>query len=691
MLKTLENLGLTQPEARVYVFLAKRGPQKARDTAKHLEIPKPTVYLIIKKLQKKGIVTSTLERPARFNAVPFEEVLDLFVKAKMEEAQQIQQNRDRILSDWQSISIGEIADGSAKFMIIEGRNYIYSKIQKMMTETKKQLSIMATVTDLIRADQFGVFDATSKQPSKSKVNLKFITELSEQNLKAMKTLLNGISKTRFNFEGRTPDLGLKVFSRMIIKDEKEALFFLNPKMDSNKTEKDYVCLWTNCKALVDAFLGVFRDLWRQSTDVQKKILEIETGKPAQKTCIINDAQTAKKKYYATLEKATEKILIVTSAKGLIGLSKSLAHTRESTARGVSVQIMAPIVGENRESARQLSECCEVRHIPATYLGTTIIDGKHLFQFKNPPSSQENSEGLPYFENAFYTNDHEYIAKTENMLRDIWENANVLSGVTLESIVNPSSSAEAPFSGRPRHSPYRLIDSHKVLDKNTLGAVTEKDVLRKIINAKRIPVKNPFKETVRYYGSSAMALIHPPKHFNIPEMLIAVSHWNDQSSFGAENWISIYLRRESPKGSGVHYVPAGGIMDNPETEVIAFRKTMLARAYADIQAKQGAQKYQVVKKDKLDVRLQGNILFAGWTVPISLFPDSYTLPPSCILFEGYGNVKTGAHVSLLPNGRKRIIEWNRLEAFVTFFHPSSKYAGPGTDGFIDRDNIFTSTP
>ncbi len=55
-------------------------------------------------------------------------------------------------------------------------------------------------------------------------------------------------------------------------------------------------LWTDCKTLVKAFTAIFEELWHNSTDIREKILEIETGKPAPKTIIIQDAETAKKKY-----------------------------------------------------------------------------------------------------------------------------------------------------------------------------------------------------------------------------------------------------------------------------------------------------------------------------------------------------------------------------------------------------------
>jgi hypothetical protein len=75
------------------------------------------------------------------------------------------------------------------------------------------------------------------------------------------------------------------------------------------------------------------------------------------------------------------------------------------------------------------------------------------------------------------------------------------------------------------------------------------------------------------------------------------------------------------------------------------------------------------------------MFAGWTVPIPLFPPQYILPPGGVLIEGYGKAKPAILESTMPSGARVITESYGQDAFVTFFHPASKYAGPGTDGII----------
>jgi len=104
-----------------------------------------------------------------------------------------------------------------------------------------------------------------------------------------------------------------------------------------------------------------------------------------------------------------------------------------------------------------------------------------------------------------------------------------------------------------------------------------------------------------------------------------------------------------------------------------------------------QNIRLVKKDEVQIRTHGNTLFAGWTKEIPLLSSKHILQPACILIEGYGQLKTDTYTMLYPSGHKIVVERNGCEAFVTFFHPKSKYSGPGTDGFFARDFVATTYP
>jgi hypothetical protein len=689
----LRTFGLTRKEADVYVFLAKHGVLKGGEISKQTKTQKAPIYRVLKSLQSKGLVESTLEFPARFTAVPFEKVIDLNIKTKQEEAAQIAAQKKELLNYWQSIKKEGPAPQLEKFTVIEGKQKIYQKLSQMISETRIQLSTVTSIQSLVRASQLGLFDVSSAHPLKSKSMLRFLVELSIQDISTMKKLLKLMAITMINFEGRTPELGLNFFPQMTIRDKEEAIFFITPTADTPALKQDDVCLWTNSKSLVDAFLAVFEELWRNSTDMRKKIAEIETGKPTPKTIIIPDAGIAQKKYTNIMKMAKEEILAITSSEGLVELSKNLLQINNWQEKGVSLKIMAPIIEGNLEAINILSSFCSIKHVPPNYNQTIIIDGKHLFQ--STTSNKRNSliNSPLQFENTFYTTNPEYVQKTKAMLQEIWKNSSHPLLKNLKSLFGTrvrSQSAYFPgaisglgpdgtFQALPpvdlSKNNYALI---KIVDDDPSRKMMEQDVLNEIINAQKAPPKNQ-PGVSKIYSSQAIAIVNPPDFLKLPSMLIRFHHIEKYSAFGEEDAIIINLWLETP--SGPAYVPVSVFGDNPKYQAIWRNQFSATTAGRNV---------QLANKDELKIWVHGNTLFAGWTVPIPLLQDC-VLPPACMLIEGYGNVKTEAYTIVQPSGGKFKAKQNGFNAFVTFMHPSSKYSGPGTDGFLIRDFIGEITP
>ena len=103
-MKTLEGFGLSRIDAEVYVYLTKKGPKKGRELANALQITKQQLYPSLKNLKNKGIVTASFERPAFFSAVAFEQVVELLISIKVEQAKAIKETKKELLDSWRSIS-----------------------------------------------------------------------------------------------------------------------------------------------------------------------------------------------------------------------------------------------------------------------------------------------------------------------------------------------------------------------------------------------------------------------------------------------------------------------------------------------------------------------------------------------------------------------------------------------------------
>ncbi|HTY76108.1 MAG TPA: helix-turn-helix domain-containing protein, partial [Candidatus Nanoarchaeia archaeon] len=541
VLKTLIDLGLTRLDSQVYIYLAKKGPQKGQEISKGLKIQKQQLYRSLKNLQGKGIVESSLKHPAQFSAVSFDKVVDIFVKAKMAEANRIQENKEEILASWKALAVGETPDASAKFTIIEGRGPIYSRILQMVKETKNSLSSISTVTDLVRADQFGLFNAGISHPLKEKIKFRLLTETSKHDAKTLQRLIHEVSNQKINIEARTPGISLNLFSYIVIRDDEEIISVITPRNEQTVAQEE-ACLWTNCKPLVQTFLAVFENLWSNSQNVVEKTKELETETTAPETYTINNAQTASRKYEEILRFAQREIIMMTSPQGLNDLSTKTNLLRDLANRGVSIKVMSTIKSENLAASQQLLEYCNIKHVPNSYMNNTIVDGLHLFQFRNMPSNKQETDAFSMYENAFYTSDLSQIEKTKNILNDIWKKASSPSPVTLESLIGPYGSGPSPLAG----TQWKKLGNNLIIEEKH-GSVTEKDVLNKIINAKKLPVKDPSRDVNRMYASSATAIIHPPDYFNLPDMLIHIDHIEKQSSLGQGDALEVHLRSETSEG------------------------------------------------------------------------------------------------------------------------------------------------
>jgi len=274
ILKTLKNFGLTEKEAAIYIFLAKQGAKRSGEIAKGIKTHRSEVYRMIKSLQTKGLMESTLESPTRFTVVPFEHLVESFIESKRNEAASIEKMKQDLIKDWRAISKNASEIQLEKFAVLEGRQKIYRKILEMVNKTKYQLSSITTAQALVRINQFGIIDAALTHPLKSRVKFLLITEVTKENLATVKHILNQVDSAGINLHGKTPELGSKPYAQMVIKDGKEAVFFTKAQADLPQSEQDQACLWTDSKSLVQAFQQLFDESWRNSSDLETRVREL---------------------------------------------------------------------------------------------------------------------------------------------------------------------------------------------------------------------------------------------------------------------------------------------------------------------------------------------------------------------------------------------------------------------------------
>ncbi len=102
-MKALKSLGLTEMDARAYIYLSKRGPHDLSELADALKVANERLTLILENLHTKNMVNSAPEPSGKYYAIPLERVLDEFMNAAKEQAKALQSNKKELLRVWRAV------------------------------------------------------------------------------------------------------------------------------------------------------------------------------------------------------------------------------------------------------------------------------------------------------------------------------------------------------------------------------------------------------------------------------------------------------------------------------------------------------------------------------------------------------------------------------------------------------------
>ena len=494
--KFLQILGLSKREIQVYMFLAKSGVQSTSFVAKRLKMERVQAYRTFKKLQEKGFIEATLERPTRFTIVPFENLVDQFINAKKNEVTNLNDQKSSLLTAWQSISAPESEYPVAKFSIITGKKKIHSKMLSMIEESKAEVTVLTTALGLIQEDIAGIFDTAVVSSQERKVQFQIITDISHENLKVAERLDTNITEEKLNMKLRHVGMTSKFFPRFLIKDEEEAMLYAPFGNEASVLNLEDEGLWINDKMFISVLKAFFVQMWQSGVDASRRIDELKTGIPIGETLVIKDADEAWGKVTKVLESAKKDVVLITTSQSINRLAENDPLVNYLN-KDLDVRIMASIDLDNLEPAQKLSKSYEIKHVPISYLTMMLVDNKYLFMFKMPPVSDFETESALSLVDTMYSTDPSQIERVSEMLDDIWKRGIDISeisdqaGTKLPSVEVSSTETVTKLVNKMlqnRVASVLITDNHQ-----PIGVINEKDILKDLIEEQKDPKKTLAKD------------------------------------------------------------------------------------------------------------------------------------------------------------------------------------------------------
>ena len=126
----LEDYGISEEEARVYVGLLRMGTGKVSEISHFTNTDRVKGYKILENLRNQGFVTSTLSSPILFSANDPKTTFDDLLKKKKSGVQRLEKNQARLIENLEKLKGHTAETNLPKLSVISGRDNIYNEIKK---------------------------------------------------------------------------------------------------------------------------------------------------------------------------------------------------------------------------------------------------------------------------------------------------------------------------------------------------------------------------------------------------------------------------------------------------------------------------------------------------------------------------------------------------------------------------------
>lgn len=247
--KTLQRLGLSKNEVRVYLHLARTGEHKASEISEALSLHRTETYRILRDLEKKGLISSVFEKPLKFLATPFEKAFDTLIETKKMRINLLEKRRENVVSIWLSLPRPEVeTERKEVFQILEGDEQISLKADEILSSARKEILVFASENDIANFYHSGFLDKLEKM-SKKNLDVQLLTNYSPKSCFFVDKMK--LRKAKYSVSNNSE---LPTF---ILLDGEQLLLLI--RKDNEK--KKIAALWTNYDAFIKALKALFLELW----------------------------------------------------------------------------------------------------------------------------------------------------------------------------------------------------------------------------------------------------------------------------------------------------------------------------------------------------------------------------------------------------------------------------------------------
>jgi sugar-specific transcriptional regulator TrmB len=251
--KKISEFGLSTNQAKVYLSIIQAGSISAGNISKISLLHRQDIYKILPILEKKGLITKTIAKPCKIQAIPLKTALrQLILSEKEKSCKKITALESNLNTLVEALKIEPQIEDDAHFTLLTTNESIRNRADLSIHALKKEAKIAANkqlmLGPLTRLQK--IIDVLTEKPIKVSLLVTPI-ENGETVLKSMEKLQHKKSKIGAKFTSKS---SLKNY---IILDRREVWI-----ASEQKTESGFPCiLWTNDKNIIQIYEENFDMNW----------------------------------------------------------------------------------------------------------------------------------------------------------------------------------------------------------------------------------------------------------------------------------------------------------------------------------------------------------------------------------------------------------------------------------------------
>jgi sugar-specific transcriptional regulator TrmB len=262
--------GVPEKAARVYLAACRSGPQTASELARLSAVSRVEAYRFIKQLSADGLLQATGGRPTHFAAIPPNELLDKWIRRASERVRRLEQDRHKILSDWEDARTEFDERDPRKFAVLEGRETIHRFLVKRLGTADAQVLLSASGTALPSFVDAGT-DRALREAHARGVKVRIVTEVFPQNLVDAKHLAS--------FAELRHAAG-PVMNRSVVIDRLGALVYVSGEEGFGRSGEEQVALWSSAPVFVQLARDYHKRLWVPGEKAESRFVQLENPSTA---------------------------------------------------------------------------------------------------------------------------------------------------------------------------------------------------------------------------------------------------------------------------------------------------------------------------------------------------------------------------------------------------------------------------